>query len=248
MAPGPALGQLLQGAHATVSVYYCIPSKGPAPESARCLRQWRDRGYRILIWREDDALGVEELRICDPYPGYSNAVNMLAHIALRDPTCNWVVTGGDDIYPDSAHTADEIAAQCTHHFSGTFGVMQPTGDRWGADDPYARVTWPDAPAMIDRICGSPWMGREFCERINQGHGPLWAEYFHNFEDEELQGVALKNGCLWQRRDLIHYHDHSRRAAGGQWKPHQSGYDADYRRTEPIFRARKAAGFPGSEAL
>lgn len=130
----------------------------------------------------------------------------------------------------------------------TFGVMQPTGDRWGADEPYAQQMWPDAPAMIDRICGSPWLGRSFCERINQGEGPLWREYHHNWADEELQCVAKSLGILWQRRDLIHYHEHSRRKIGGQWLDFQQGFDADYKRMEPVFRARKAAGFPGSEPL
>jgi len=128
----------------------------------------------------------------------------------------------------------------------TFGVMQPTGDRWG-DDAYARAKWPDAPAMIDRICGSPWMGREFCLRINQGQGPLWMEYHHNWADEELQNVAIKYGCFWQRRDLTHYHNHARRK-GGQWKEHQRGFDSDYTRMKPLFDARKKMNFPGSEPL
>jgi len=195
-------------------------------------------------------------------------VNYLAKGVLADDLdCNWIVAAGDDTRPDLSHTADEIAAQCSAWFrlasikrheagdlipiaeverESTFGVMQPTGDRWG-DDAYARAKWPEAPAMIDRICGSPWMGREFCLRINQGQGPLWHEYHHNWADEELQNVAIKYGCFWQRRDLIHYHDHARRK-GGQWKEHQRGFDSDYTRMKPLFEARKGYGFPGSEPL
>jgi len=132
------------------------------------------------------------------------------------------------------------------NYYSTFGVMQPTGDRWG-DDAYARAKWPEAPAMIDRICGSPWMGREFCLRINQGKGPLCELFWHNWADETLQNVAIKYGCFWQRRDLIHYHNHSRRK-GGQWAPHQKHFDADYVKMKPVFEALKAAGFPGSEPL
>ena len=46
----------------------------------------------------------------------------------------------------------------------TFGVMQPTGDRWGERNGIA---------TIDRIAGSPWMGREFCRRMYHGSGPMY---------------------------------------------------------------------------
>ena len=107
--------------------------------------------------------------------------------------------------------------------------------------------WPDAPAMIDRICGSPWIGREFALRINGGKGPWWPEYRHNWADEELQCVAKSLGVLWQRRDLTHYHDHARRN-GGKWQEHQRWFDADYTRMKPLFDQRKRDGFPGSQPL
>lgn len=242
------------------SVWYVIPSKRPPEQAEPVLRNWADRGYRVAIFTD---LGHEppqsaERVIAGQYPGYAQAVNHLVSLVLtEDPDCQWIVTGGDDVHPDPNHTADEIAAQCSENFGsrdglgaslapGTFGVMQPTGDRWG-DDAAARARWPDAPAMIDRICGSPWMGRSFCERINQGRGPLWPEYNHNWVDEELQNVAIKYGCFWQRRDLTHYHDHCRRN-GGPWAPHLLGADADYMRFKPLFEARQRMGFPGSEPL
>jgi hypothetical protein len=86
--------------------------------------------------------------------------------------------------------AKQIAKECTAHFGGTFGVMQPTGDRW-------------ANGSIDRICGSPWLGREFCTRMYHGKGPMYGGYLHMFGDEELQHVATRLGVLWQRRDLTH---------------------------------------------
>ena len=231
-----------------MSVWYCIPSKRPPAEAEKCLSKWRERGYKLAVWRDEGPrLPDIQLSIFAPYDGYAKAVNQLVNDVLdHDPSCDWVVTGGDDVWPDPNHTADEIAAQCSEHFAGTFGVMQPTGDRWG-DDAASRVRWPDAPAMIDRICGSPWMGREFCQRINQGNGPLWHEYRHNWVDEELQNVAIQYGCFWRRRDLTHYHDHSRRD-GGPWLDFQQGFDADYRRMHPLFDARKKMGFPGSEPL
>lgn len=55
--------------------------------------------------------------------------------------------------------------------------------------------------------GSPWMGREWCLRANQGQGPLWPEFAHMFVDEHLMCVAEKLGVYWRRPDLIHLHHH-----------------------------------------
>lgn len=125
----------------------------------------------------------------------------------------------------------------------TFGVMQPTGDRWLDSK---------GQCAIDRICGSPWIGREFAKRINQGRGPLWPEYHHMFADEELQNVALKYGVLWQRRDLIHEHKHWARPRGyredmPQWAAAINSPE-EWRASQTLFSERKAAGFPGSEPL
>ncbi len=248
------------------AVWVCIPSARPVPEVREWMKAWRKQGYKIALYRNtvDDLVGMDpELHadwcLCGEYPGYAQASNQLAAEILRmNPACEWLVFGGDDVTCDMSHTADEIAAQCSDHFRDdsirtiglqgeTFGVMQPTGDRWG-DDAAARAMWPDAPAMIDRICGSPWIGREFARRVNGGKGPLWPEYFHNWADEELQNVAIKLGCFWQRRDLIHYHNHSLRMQGGKWLPHQQGFNADYMKMEPLFRKRQAAGFPGHEVI
>ena len=196
------------------------------------------------------------------YPGYAQATNaLIAEVLARDPSCDWCVAGGDDIDPDANHTADEIAAQCSEHFArihtqnrgdwaaedyrrlATWGVMQPTGDRFDG-------------GSIDRICGSPWLGREFCRRVNQGRGPFWPEYTHMFSDEELQNVAVKLGVLWQRPDLIHYHNHFQRVPGTDFgqrattPPHLAeAYSPEHwRKYKALFEARKATGFPGSEVI
>src|SRR5258708_96797 len=129
------------------------------------------------------------MAICGPYPGYAQAVNGLVRGVLEwDPTCNWIVTGGDDVFPDPNHTADEIAEQCRQHFAWqncrvnpegiycpperrnalnrefeTFGVMQPTGDSYG-EQPSLPSDHPMRGSYATRVCGSPWMGREFCLR------------------------------------------------------------------------------------
>ncbi len=248
--------------------WVAIPSARPVTEVTAWVERWSAQGYKIALWRDTDRVDAADLCVVAPYPGYSQAANALIKLVLdSDAECSWCVCCGDDTWPDPNKRADEIAEECGNHFwndhhhnrggtkyskgvtvegdsAATFGVMQPTGDRWG-DDAFSRARWPDAPAMIDRICGSPWIGREFATRINGGAGPWWPEYQHNWADEEMQNVAQSLGVLWQRRDLTHYHDHARRN-GGQWQAHQKHFDADYTRMKPLFEKRKAAGFPGSD--
>jgi hypothetical protein len=246
-----------------MSVWLCIPSARPPTEAEKCLAKWRKQGYKVALWR-DNADGISqigdgwEILHIGKYPGYAQAVNsLIATVMDNHPDAEWFVTGGDDVEPDMHHTAEEIAAQCREYFGSvprltnlamqagesfeTFGVMQPTGDRF-------------AGGSIYRICGSPWMGREFCKRINRGKGPLWPEYTHMFVDEELQNVAIKYGILWQRRDLIHLHHHFTRHGSiavstpppehlVKWNTREH-WDA----SKAIFTARKAAGFPGSGPL
>ena len=141
---------------------------------------------------------------------------------------------------------------CAYEWSDhTFGVMQPTGDRYA-------FSKHQGSAPIDRVAGSPWMGREWCLRINQGKGPLWPEYTHMFSDEELQNVASKYGVFWQRPDLIHLHHHFQRespaidskAIAKPVPPHlvEANSPEHWAKYKKIFEDRKRADFPGSEPL
>ena len=258
-----------------MSVWVTIPSARPVAEVAKWAAAWRERGYEIALWR-DDLPETIPARVADwvlsalEYPGYARAVNVLVQqICAEYPGAEWFVAGGDDVFPDPNHTAEEIAAQLRAHFAGlaciqhrscgcetcrertcTFGVMQPTGDRF-------------AGGSIDRICGSPWMGREFCKRINQGHGPLWPEYTHMWVDEELQHVAIKYGVFWQRPDLIHLHRHFQRESDALdspalpvdgvkiKRPHfleEANSNAHWTKYKGIFLNRQQRGVPGSEPL
>ncbi len=227
-----------------MSVWLTIPS---ARENGGTAPLWRSRGYKVALWRDQSSAPVDGADIVltarGAYPGYAVAVNTLAKEVLRrDPECNWVVTGGDDTEPDP-HEPEEVARQCEDHFGGTFGVMQPIGDRWGG---------------VERICGSPWMGREFCERMYGGTGPLWPDYRHMFVDEELFEVSRITGALWQRGDLVHRHNHFCRqgdsvdwAKGLQEMPaflREANSQEHWQKFGSLFRARKAAGFPGHEPL
>jgi hypothetical protein len=183
-----------------MKAWFAIPSARPVLEANAVLGKWRAMGYGVALWRDraDDA-PVCDLLLTGTYPGYAAAVNALAREVLAyDPLCAWVVIGGDDTEPDS-HAPHVIATECEEHFGGTFGVMQPTGDRF-------------AEGSIDRIAGSPWLGREWCELANGGTGPLWHEFTHMFVDECLQQTAIRCGAFWQRRDLIHLHHHFMRAS------------------------------------
>jgi hypothetical protein len=211
-----------------MSVYVVMPSKRPPEEAEKCLSKWREMGYKIAVQRDlgearpsayfalDGSPLMMEM-VCEfsyqqsvwwrPYLGYAEAVNYLSAKLLEDdPSCDWIVAAGDDMLPDPNKRADEIAQECSAHFrsaslakltsDANFGVMQPTGDRdWGdRRGPYC-----------DFVAGSPWMGREWCQRINQGKGPLWPGFYHMFADECLQELAIKLGVFWQRQDLTHKH-------------------------------------------
>lgn len=240
------------------NTWLCIPSKRPAAEANQVLQKWKDQGYKIALWRDEwDPSIIADFSITSgAYPGYAQAVNTLMHDRLiEDPECQWLVTGGDDVLPDPDRTAQEIWPLLTRHFGdagfrsyrNTFGVMQPTGDKWAdKDGPY-----------IERVCGSPWIGRTFVERAYGGKGPFWPEYAHMYLDEELQHVAVKLGCFWQRPDLTHFHQHWGRPREGErvgqadrmpdfLKKANSG--TEWQHAKRIFEARREAGFPGHEVL
>ncbi len=244
-----------------MSVHVCIPSARPVPEVTAWCARWSAQGYKIALWRDTERVDAADLCVVAPYPGYSQAANALIKMVLdSDAECDWCVCCGDDTWPDPNKRADEIAGECAAHFEewwgtsfegykvedipadqsqfSTFGVMQPTGDSWA--DAMGKI--------IDRIAGSPWIGREFARRMYGGNGPYWPEYQHSWLDEEIKLVAERLGVYWPRPDLCHFHDHPLRYPGGKWPEHLQGVSEDYRRMRPIFDARKRLGFPGSEPL
>lgn len=256
-----------------MSVWLTIPSARPPEEAEKVLKLWRERGYKIALWRDDlESYNMDAgvLQSQSSYPGYAVAVNtLIAHVISQDPEAEWFVVAGDDIEPDLNHSAEEIAAQCSEHFwerykqdgivpeyrsQPTFGVMQPTGDRWG-DSGASRARYGEGRgAYADRVCGSAWIGSEFAQRMYQGNGPLFPGYEHMFVDEELQEVAIKMGVLWQRRDLIQLHQHWGRTHDGspiveakipehlqKWNSKQH-----WNESKKLFEERKRAGFPGHE--
>ena len=210
--------------------WLCIPS---AREHGGTVQSWRDKGYGIAVWRDPGQKIPADICICQQYPGYSKSVNELVRmVLLRDPSAVCLVSGGDDTDPDP-HSPDSIVDEFMAHFGGTFGVMQPTGDGHG----------------IETICGSPWMGRDWCIRGYGGNGPMCDQYTHNFVDNDLLEVAKLLGILWQRPDLSHVHNN------WMWTSmvRPAFLDEAYSREhwvkyQSIFENRKAARFPGHEPL
>jgi hypothetical protein len=253
-----------------MSVWFCIPSARPPEEAEPVIRKWIDQGYYVALWFDDPrslaVIPYWNISICHPYPGYAVAVNSLIKAVMDVSTeADWFICAGDDTLPDPTKRAKEIARECSDHFRNlniertgetievhpTFGVMQATGDRW--HEGVGGFT--NAP--IDRVCGSPWMGREFCKRMYRGNGPLFEGYQHMFVDEELQEVALKLGVLWQRRDLTHFHKHWGRGetdkailSDPKIPPHLVKWNTPehWKEAKALFDSRKAAGFPGSDPL
>ena len=224
-----------------MSVWLTIPSARTAAEADPTLAKWRERGYLVALWRDLGSEPIDcDILVIGEYPGYARAVNYLCKEVLeRDLAAAWCVAGGDDTLPDPNHAADEIAQQCAEHFGGTFGVMQPTGDRY-------------AGGCIDRIAGSPWLGREWCQRANAGQGPFWPEFVHMFGDECLMRTAVKLGVYWQRPELVHFHEHFMRkssaidspAAAKNVPPHLIRWNSPqhWREMETIFRNLEAQDF------
>ena len=200
------------------AVWIAVPSARPVDQVENWAEAWHERGYKVAVYRDtfDDVRHFVDLCITKwaKYPGYAQVTNELVRQVLVgvDQECQWVVLGGDDVFPDPNHDAETIARQCTEYFSclprltnialepeaySTFGVMQPTGHRWGDSQG----------AYIDRIAGSPWVGKEWCLRAHQGQGPLHPGFEHMHGDEALRGIAVKLGVYWERRELIHFHQH-----------------------------------------
>lgn len=186
-------------------------------------------GYKVGILVETPLrvrakfVGADEVISQQAWQGFSKAVNRLC----RSVPGNIVVVAGDDVYPHREKAAEEIGIEFLRRFPNTFGVMQPTGDKFGG---YLTA------------CISPWIGRAFIEQVYGGNGPYWEEYFHYFNDTELQEVATRLDAFQQRPDLTQYHDHWQRR-GEQRPPHLLEAERRWRDMRDLFDRRKRAGFP-----
>lgn len=218
---------------ASGDVWFVLPTAN-AENCARNLPAWRERGYRIALLQDRVRFEAEADAIiaATKYPGWGAAVNRLFREAVPS-SCQVVVAGGDDMLPDPHHSAAEIRDQFLDHFQGSFGVMQPTGDDYEA----TRV-----------ICGSPWLGRAWMQRMYQGQGGMPETYTHQWADDELYWVARCAGRFWARPDLTQHHDHFLRrgeSAPAYWAESAGRHEEQDCLT---FIARSRSGFPGAASL
>jgi hypothetical protein len=201
---------------------------------------WRKKGYKIAAIVPDNCVSeyenIVDVLITESsiggYQGWAKSVNYLNKLLFDKDI---IIAAGDDMYPDPNYEAHELHIQFTRHFGGTFGVMQPYGDKFGSM----------ACETCEQICGSAWLGMEFRNKINKGKGPLWEEYWHMYADTELYQVALKHGNLWIRDDLSQYHAHRSREKQNFSPNIPTGNTA---KAKQIYDKRKILGFPESELL
>lgn len=207
-----------------------LPSANPAM-ARKHLPKWVSAGYRVIMLQDRvrfDVAGCEVVHV-EEYLGYALSVNKLYREVPGVSGAEVVVLIGDDMDPDPILSPGDLRRQFLERFPDTFGVMQPIGDDLSG---------------VDRICGSPWVGRSFASRINGGRGPLWSGYYHFFADEELFDVSTMLKRLWQRRDVSHYHDHWSR--NRERPPHLAEAQARWDSDKSLHARRKAEGFPGHE--
>lgn len=200
------------------------------------LPAWKDMGYKIAALQDRNLFDIPEadriLRPWENYAGYAVSVNLLIDALVPD-TCRLIVAAGDDMRPDPNTKPNEIVDRFYARFPDGFGVLQPIGD--------------DLPGT-DRICGSPFIGRKFAQRINHGIGPFWPGYNHFYADEEMFEVTTRLGVLWLDPTLMHYHDHWTRHGTSRRLPSHSALQTRWDHDKALFQFRKAGNFPGHTPL
>jgi len=224
-------------------VWYVVPSAKRKDEWST-IPLWQEMGYRVAVFRDPHMEKLDvDANFHFPYKGYAASVNQMVKYLLETrKQIDWIVTGGDDIEPDPHCKPGIIAQELTHHFGGTFGIMQPTGDQTHMRQGNTCAT--------ERVCESPWMGRDWCLRSYQGNGPLCSLYYHFFVDEELHNVARALGVLLHRRDIVQYHHHWTRS--GTHRRDRPEYLAEaklnWAEAKKLFEYRRDSGFPESVPL
>lgn len=188
--------------------------------------KWKDQGYdtAVLIEMDHTFSNVDHKLVNTTWQGFPVAVNRACH-TFKDQY-EVIVIIGDDILPDPNHRANDILEAFLAHFHGSYGIMQPTGDKFGC---------------YDIACISPWIGSDY---IDTRPGPYHTGYYHYYSDAELQDVATMYGCFQQRDDLIQYHDHWSRNKLQRPKylePALGHYPLD----KQLYHTRKRNNFPGA---
>lgn len=197
-------------------------------KASETAEKWKLKGYHVAVLVETDDESIPNVDLVvhnKEWQGFPKAANKLCQ-TLAD-LYDIIVLIGDDVYPDE-NMSHVIGDQFVRHFGGTFGVMQPTGDRYGC---------------IDQAAVCPWIGAEYIKAAYKGNGPYWEGYYHYYCDAELQEAAKMLGVFQQRRDLCQYHDHWGRKNEGRPK-HLIQALHSHPHDQELFTKRLRKGFPG----
>lgn len=248
------------------TVWLCIPSIN-LEYCARYLPAWKQQGYRVAVSTDEGMVqrmspmigGMIDLLVSPrgEYPGYWRSMNALTRFVMNRSThltyghvshsfqidgidqiiADVCVVAGDDMEPDDRHSAQDIARHFLRIFPGGYGVMQPTGS--GEDG-------------VDRIAGSPWIGRAWIEEAYRGNGPYHDGYFHFYGDEELLNVARAQAAFIQLSQYRQRHHQWCNPDGHNYakRTHyqQRNSDNHWEADKALFFRRQREGFPGSERL
>lgn len=202
--------------------------------------KWRSKGYSLGLYVDPGCDHPCDLLIRGAYPGVWNAWNALARAAVASGA-DVCVLAGDDMLCDPQKTAEEIGSEYLDRWPDGFGVMQPCGDPQGSDE--------SGRSAAARICGSPWVGKEWIKRAYLGNGPVNGKYGAFYADEELKYIAERSGRLWMRQDLIQFHMHWSFSGGLTKQPyHERNSNLHWKNDKSIFEFQKANGFPDGAFL
>ncbi len=217
-------------------IYVVFPSASES-RCAKAVEAWTAMGYKVGVLTDKVGFRVPEevsirINVATGYPGYWRSCNWLVTLAYERWDATVVVCAADDMLPDPDKNAAVLAAEFHERFPDGYGIMQPTGHKMGNADANGKYG-------VERICGSPFIGRAYAEK----RGPYHYGYHHFYGDEEVFEVAQAEGVLWQRPDLAHFHDHwmlyGVHAKTHYQRANQQYWPADKR----LFEARKVDGFP-----
>jgi hypothetical protein len=216
-------------------VWLCFPTINEA-RAKECVGKWQNMGYKVAVWLEPGLNSVfADFEVKGVYPGYWVACNRLALACAVQASA--IVLAADDMEPDPDHKPEDIVAECDARFPDQYWLMQPTGDDQDGMD----GVW--------RICGSPWFGRAWVYEAFMGLGPCPLDYRAFYGDEVLYNVSKAQGVLWQRSDLMQYHNHWCRKGGPQKQEYQiANSDKHWDYDKAKFMLAMENGFPGSARL
>jgi len=191
---------------------------------------WKAQGYATAVLvetKEEKQPNIDTIIYEPEWAGFPTAANKLCQSLASN--FDIVVIGGNDLFPVTTKTAQELEKEFKEHFKGTLGLMHPTGDRYGS---------------IDIVSVCPWIGAQYIKTMYGGYGPYYSGYYHYFCDAELQDVAVKNNLFWQRPDLSQFHDHWGR--NGSSRPeHLMAANTRHTADKATYEHRKQHNFPGS---